>query len=479
MSSLFTREGRIIWTRRIKGFWEEFRVKRIGLVGLSIIGIFVVMALLAPWLTPYDPLAMERVADGFALPEWIRIFPQFKDLSTTRTTFVSWERTDEGYAYVQEWGRDILVNFEAQTTDSVTVVLTSKYPYSQKIPPDAFYFEFEWKTEGVKDLKYLLKLFMVDPNGTSTMIWIVPGSWRDVDTGEAVHVDSTNWELLKRLGLQLGVDNLARDVFAVEEGDYTFILQMLIRPQTSDAECTIHFTDTTFITLGHVHGILGCDNAGSDIWAQLVYGARVSLVIGILAALISTSIGITVGITAGYIGGVVDETVMRIVDILLCLPLLPLLLALVALFGKSVFYIVLFVAIFGWQGLSRVIRSSVLSLRENTFIECAKAAGGSKFYIMIKHLLPNVLPIAFASLVLSVPSAILFEASLSFLGFGDPRAPTWGKMLHHAFGFGGFSHLAWWWILPPGLAITFLCLAFVFMGHAVDEVVNPRLRRRR
>ena len=98
---------------------------------------------------------------------------------------------------------------------------------------------------------------------------------------------------------------------------------------------------------------------------------------------------------------------------------------------------------------------------------------------MLKHLVPNVLPIAFASLVLSVPSAILFEATLSFLGFGDPRAPTWGKMLHHAFGFGGFTQLAWWWIIPPGLAITFLCLAFVFMGHAVDEVVNPRLRRRR
>jgi len=478
MSPLFTQERRIIWTRRIKGFWEEFRSKKIGLVGLFIVLVFVFMAIFAPWLTPYDPLASERVADGFALPQAMTIFPQYADLSTTRTTSVNW-KVEEGSEFVQEWGRNVLVNFEAKTTDTVTAVFTFEYPYSQKVPPNAFYYEFEWKAEEVKNSSHLLKLFVVDPNGKSTLIWILPGSWRNTNGGEAVHVDSTNWELLKRLGLQLGVDNLARKIFTVEEGNYNLILEIMFKPKAIGAKCKIHFTGTTFVTLGHVHGILGCDNAGSDIWAQLVYGARVSLMIGIMAAAIATFLGITVGITSGYLGGVVDETLMRIVDILLCLPLLPLLLALVALFGKNVLYIVLFVAIFGWQGLSRVIRSSVLSLRESTFIECAKASGASRFYIMIKHLLPNVLPIAFASLVLSVPAAILFEATLSFLGFGDPRSPTWGKMLHHAFGFGGFSHLAWWWILPPGFAITFLCIAFVFMGSAVDEVVNPRLRRRR
>ncbi|NIU38556.1 ABC transporter permease subunit [Candidatus Bathyarchaeota archaeon] len=98
---------------------------------------------------------------------------------------------------------------------------------------------------------------------------------------------------------------------------------------------------------------------------------------------------------------------------------------------------------------------------------------------MLRHILPNIIPVAFASMVLAVPSAILFESSLSFLGFGDPRVPTWGKMLQHAFGFGGFVDLAWWWIIPPGLAIIGICLAFVFVGFAFDEIVNPRLRRRR
>jgi len=157
---------------------------------------------------------------------------------------------------------------------------------------------------------------------------------------------------------------------------------------------------------------------------------------------------------------------------------LPLLLALIFLFGTSIWYMVLLIAVFGWLGLSRVVRSQVLYLREMSFVECAKASGASKFYIMFRHLIPNVFPITFASLVLSVPGAIITESVLSFLGFGDPRAATWGRMLNHAFGFGAFGRLAWWWILPPGLAITFICLSFVFIGHAVDEMVNPRLRRR-
>jgi peptide/nickel transport system permease protein len=204
-----------------------------------------------------------------------------------------------------------------------------------------------------------------------------------------------------------------------------------------------------------------------------------SLIIGLLAALVGTSIGIFVGVASGYLGGYVDEISMRIVDILICLPLLPLLLALVYLYGRNVFYIVIFIAVFGWQGLARIIRAQTLSIREAAYIDTARASGAGGFYIMLRHIVPNIIPVAFASMVLAVPGAILFEAALSFLGFGDPSVPTWGMMLQHAFSFGGFTHLAWWWIIPPGLAIIGMCLAFVFIGYAFDEIVNPRLRRRR
>jgi ABC-type dipeptide/oligopeptide/nickel transport system permease subunit len=222
---------------------------------------------------------------------------------------------------------------------------------------------------------------------------------------------------------------------------------------------------------------MGTDSTGSDAWTELIYGVRISLMVGVLAALIATFLGILYGVVAGYLGGFVDEFLMRVVDVLLCIPVLPILLVLTRYFFANVFLVVVLIAIFGWQGLSRVIRSRVLTLKEMSFIESARASGASDTYLMIHHLIPNVLPIAMAAMVLAVPGAIITEAALSFLGFGDPNAPTWGRMLYNAYQLGGLR-APWVW-LPPGLAITVICIGFVFIGHSVDEIVNPRLRRRR
>lgn len=355
------------------------------------------------------------------------------------------------------------------------------YPYQYQ-PPYSFNFGFRMTAENVIEVRYNIEIFLISATGTEWRIWPYRPWSQHVPASEdktlLVHSESSDYWLNIAQGLNPGVDNLAHLIFP-EKGDYRLLLHMSFTPEADRGSCKIIIEDTAFFIPGLLHGILGTDNVGADVLSQVIYGARISLAIGLLAAAVSTSLGILIGIMAGYMGGVVDEITMRIVDILLCLPALPLLLALVFLFGKSVWYIVLLISIFGWQGLSRLVRSLVLSLRETAFIECARASGASRFYIMTKHLVPNVLPVAFASMVLSVPAAILTEASLSFLGFGDPAAPTWGRMLQQAFGFGAFKALAWWWIIPPGLALTGLCLAFVFMGHAVDEVINPRLRRRR
>jgi len=477
VSPLISAEKRIMWVKRIRGFWQEFGRKKIGVIGLFLLVFFVVMAVFAPWLTPYQPLSSKRVATGFAVPEWIRILPESQNLPSTHSMSFYWEKGEES-EFIKAWGHNVEAQFEAETMETVYVRFNASISYPETSPPDEFYITFVWSAEQINDIEYLLKMIVVNPKGEDFLLWTE--GWNTKNKGQNVYQNSYDPLLMDRLGLKLGVDNLAHNIFS-EKGEYNFTLQMALKPQTENAEATITLQNANLVTLGSVHGILGTDNQGADIWAQVVYGARISLTIGLLAAILETIIGITVGVFAGYLGGPVDEILMRIVDILLCLPLLPLLLALVALFGANVMYIVLFVAIFGWQSLSRIVRSHVLSLRETSFIECARAAGATRFYIIIKHMIPNVLPIAFASMVLSVPSAILFEATLSFLGFGDPSAPTWGRMLSYAFGAGGFTHepIAWWWVLPPGLAITFLCLAFVFMGHAVDEVINPRLRRRR
>jgi peptide/nickel transport system permease protein len=475
MASLFAKEKRIVLRRRIENFWLEFRSKKIGVTGLGIIIFFVLIAIFAPLLTPYDPIAKERLAQPFARPEWVTVFPQYKDLPTTQKEISYWN-AEQGSEFVKNYGTTVTVLYDtkARGMEPLSVTLKDEISYLS-IPPNQFYVTFQWGTTQVQDAEYSLQLKIQDPEGKTYVLWTRHTS--QVQASQSVYMDSTNPTLITDLGYPTQT-NIAEIIFS-QKGEYALLLEIRLDPLSQNARVQLTLEKGEFTILGQVHGVLGTDNVGADVFCDLVYGARISLEIGLLAAVVGTVIGILVGVASGYVGGLVDEFSMRVVDILMCLPLLPLLLALVYLFGKNIFYIVLFIGIFGWQGLARVIRSQTLSLREMAYIETAKASGASGFYIISKHIVPNVLPVAFASLVLAVPSAILFEAALSFLGFGDPRVPTWGKMLQYSYGFGGFTRLAWWWILPPGLAIISLCLAFVFMGYALDEIVNPRLRRRR
>jgi peptide/nickel transport system permease protein len=331
------------------------------------------------------------------------------------------------------------------------------YPYT---PPQRFKIFGSWRAEKVNNTEYSIKLFITNPAGNNFTLW----------------TKSSSSNQSRPLRIHAG----AYEIFQ-EPGEFIVQLEVKVKPESENAPgtATISVLEAELIIPGLVHGLLGTDHEGRDIFSQLIYGSQISLAVGLSAAVLATSIGILVGVISGYLGGLVDEGMMRTVDILMALPVFPLLLGLIVIFGTSVWYLVLLIALFGWLGLSRIIRARVLSLKEMPFIECARAAGGGNLYIMVKHIIPNVLPVALAALVLSVPAAILTEAGLSFLGFGDPTTPTWGRMLNWAKDHGAFFHLMWWWIVPPGMAITFLTLAFVFIGHAVDEIVNPRLRRRR
>lgn len=482
MAALFSKDKRIVYLRKIKGFWEEFSHNRVGFVGLLLLLAFLAMAVFAPWLTPYDPIAAPRVADGFAMPAWMTIFPQFKDYPHTMEIFPYWEVANGSNFVEISPGKLVDCSFhmtgETKTTD---ISLSTSFTYPYIVPPDRFSFSFDWAVSNLTDTRYSTKMFLINPNGTSTRVW--KEAYTNVPRSLSVLVESSDYWLVKSLGYSdPKAINLAHLIFAdPTQGEYRLVLEASFRPEEGAriAAAEARLTNFRIFIPGLVHGILGADFSGSDVFSQLIYGSRISLAIGLMAAGISTSIGILVGLVSGYLGGAIDETLMRVVDILLCIPGLPLLLTLVRIFGRNVFYVIIFIALFGWLGLSRTIRAQVLSLREAAFVECAVASGASRQYIMMKHLLPNIMPIALASLVLSVPAGILSEASLSFLGFGDPRVPTWGKMLNYAFGHGAFENFAWWWAIPPGVAITLVCLAFVFMGFAIDEIVNPRLRRRR
>ncbi|MEZ0319405.1 MAG: ABC transporter permease, partial [Pyrobaculum sp.] len=187
--------------------------------------------------------------------------------------------------------------------------------------------------------------------------------------------------------------------------------------------------------------------------------------------------GMALGILSGYIGGKLDEVIQRFADVMNNLPLLPLLILFVFVLGRSLANIILVLVVFGWAGTTIIVRSMVLSIKASQFIESAKLAGASSWWIMRKHVLPPVLPYSFALIILNVPGAILSEASLSFLGLGDPSIPTWGQIMQQAFDNGALQNFSWWWILPPGLLIVVTAVGFVLVFFALEPIVNPRLRR--
>ncbi len=236
-----------------------------------------------------------------------------------------------------------------------------------------------------------------------------------------------------------------------------------------------HISHTTGPSLRHW---LGTDFIGRDIFSQLLAGARVAFMVGITAAFMSVVLGVAIGILAGYAGGWADTVLMRLADMIMVMPTLLVVLMAAALFGQlSIWTIVAMIALFRWPGVSRVIRARILSLKQRPFIEAARIAGASHLRIMTRHLLPNVLPLALLYMTFRVTSAIIIEAALAFLGFGDPTTVSWGMMLQWVWKTGHMFQ-APYWLLPPGICISLLTLSFYMLARAMDEILDPRLRRR-
>jgi ABC-type dipeptide/oligopeptide/nickel transport system permease subunit len=504
---------RKVWERRIRNFWEDFSHNKIGLLGLAIIIGYVLVAFTTPILAPVNP-DKTFVASSYAYPEWYaNLIPALRNLPRTTDALLDWKVENASllpdFVTVNQTSNGWKIKYNNGTTQ-VQILFVAKWNYTWD-PPKSFDFHFVYGADpGLPaTTTYALELSLTTPAGAnkSNSLW---GStypiWDAYSWRYQLYTIPYN-QIRKTYGFPFmtsksdaTVDMVPMDLFYRLEydpvsyarkmlpdllgppGEFTFNMYVTIQPapRKTNTTCEISLSKFKILIPGLAYGLLGTQVYGCDCWSRLIYGVRISLAVGLISALLATSMGILVGVTAGFMGGGIDEVLMRLVDVLICLPVLPLLIVLVALFGRSVWYIVLIIAVFGWQGLARLIRAQTLSIREMSFIECAEASGGSRSYIMMKHVVPNIMPIALADMVLSIPGAIILEAALSFIGFGDPTTPTWGREFNLAFSEGsGFSQFIWWWVVPPGLAITLLCLSFVFVSHAIDEIVNPRLRRRR
>lgn len=221
---------------------------------------------------------------------------------------------------------------------------------------------------------------------------------------------------------------------------------------------------------------LGTDEIGRDVFRSLLEGARVSLIVGLLATLISIVIGSVIGLASGYYSGFVSMLLMRLTDFFLALPVLPLIIVLASVFGQNIMITILVIGLTSWPSTARIVRSQVVSIRERQFIERIRALGASDLRIIAVHIFPNVLPLIYANTVLVIAGSILSEATLAFLGLGDPVKVSWGTMLHYAFVSGAAGRKAWWYLIPPGLGILFVVLSFTLIGHTLDKLLNPRLR---
>jgi peptide/nickel transport system permease protein len=222
--------------------------------------------------------------------------------------------------------------------------------------------------------------------------------------------------------------------------------------------------------------LLGTDYLGRSVGLQVLWGARVSLFVGLMATLLTIGIGTTVGITAGFFGGWSDAALMRVTDWFLVIPFLPTAIVLAAVLNRSLWTIVFVIGITSWPSTARLLRSQVLSVRSRLYVDRSRALGAGRGHLIGRHILPNVMPLVMASTTLAVPISILTETTLSFLGLGDPTEVSWGAILNEAREKGAVTRGAWWYYMPPGMAIVMVVLAFTLLGRALETVLDPRLR---
>jgi peptide/nickel transport system permease protein len=224
------------------------------------------------------------------------------------------------------------------------------------------------------------------------------------------------------------------------------------------------------------HHWLGLDDGGYDVLSLLMYGLRVSLLVGFAATLIASSVGTAVGVVAGYFGGFIDGLLMRITDYFLVIPLLPFMIVVADVWGASLLHIIVVIGVLSWTTTAVVLRAQARTIRERAYIRRAQAMGASRTRIILRHLLPQVMPLVVANTVLNISYAIFTETALAFLGLGDPNQVSLGTMIEHAFLAADISEGAWWAVVPPGALVAVTVIACSLLGRTIEDSLNPRLR---
>ncbi|WOV92677.1 MAG: ABC transporter permease [Candidatus Nitrosoabyssus spongiisocia] len=369
----------------------------------------------------------------------------------------------------------ILRAVEVKSSNSENIKISSErflLDYKYDAPLSDFIYEYTIQYSGAP----ILQLTIQGPDGVTTLLKSVSLPY-GINSTYTNRIFSTDESLRKNIQLQSMNRNskevTIQDIFLKDgktiQGNFIFTTNMY-----GVQDSSFEFVESRLIIGGKVYGVMGTDELRRDLAIGLLWGTPLALLIGITVAVGSVVLGLFYGIYAGYKKGRTDEVMMRFNDVIYALPVLPFLIILAVTISSSIFLIMIFLLIFGWVGVAKVSRSITLQVRNRGFVLASKNMGQRDFKIIFKHIVPQLLPYAFASIAISVPAAITTEAGLSFLGLGDPTFPTWGNILHDANIYGAAIRGMWWWIVPPGVMIAITGLAFVFIGNAMDKILNPK-----
>ncbi|MCX8185232.1 MAG: ABC transporter permease [Sulfolobales archaeon] len=510
--------------------------KKSAAAGITLIVVLVLLGGLAPLLTPYSPVLRDVVAADFAIPDWAALPDTPRNIVETLRNFEIKSRVIKGDVEINVVRAE--EGFEIEFTGSgyASLLLVSKeyitYPYrpakslDTRIAFNVTYLEGRseaWYNVDTlilnrelleRDEKRVLEVVM--PGGRVTKVEIPRGvySLYDIVTTRigwiyqyykgTIRVSAAavlpnpmrnmlqpyilsiqDVELRERAKQHFGEVNAARDLvlekntrlyIAVNITYYCDPMDFLMR--CKDGSLKISYAPVRVFIKGDAFGVLGTTAYGNDVWTQFIYGARSAVVLGVAVATVTTLVALVFGLVAGYRAGThTDHSITLLTDIIYFIPVIPLVMIVGLVFGRTLWNIYAVLIATAWPGGARIIRQWTMTLRSSLYVEAAKALGASEWRIMIKHIAPQLVPYLVYRIVMSVPGVVFFEAAIQLLGFGDPEAATWGRMINEAYYQGALLMNAWWWIVPPIAGLIMLAAGFVLFGMALDEIVNPRLRR--
>ena len=504
----------------VKRFWEDFKHQKSGMFGLSFLVLLIVLAIAAPYITSPDVPKEWQTGTAWvtnpknAPPSWENYLvsetraPQVEytidDLHLTKAQNGSYTVYTMTFTYDMRYDvppKDIVITGLNSTAEKpqdnplVTMYVERPKENGLKYNSLMLLYNVQLPSSGVVQLAYTqevksLILYWLYKNGIFKLPMQIPddlpmdmkmmyltqqaqmnstlyGYYQSMDPMKVIFGKMTDNGKLRTL------DQIVNSPEALK-GKYKFTIVV-----TVPSDVQVDFSNFKVALVGRTYGLLGTDQYGRPIALGLLWGIRVALAIGIAVSVSTVLIGVLIGVTSAYLGGWADEAIQRFTEFMMTLPVLPMLILLSLYFGGKITLtqLVFILVLFGWMGTTKVARSMALQIKEQTYVEAARALGASTGRIVFKHIVPQLLPYAFASIALSVPGAILSEAGLSFLGLTSNNMITWGQMLNAAHNNGATLNGYWWQVIPPGLAIAFVGLIFVLIGVSLDTVLNPRLKR--